>query len=59
MALDCWEDLGLPKAGREWSNEEVLAFFDEQEKRAIAFAMASHARLGQESDSGTPCGVPV
>ena len=46
---DCWEDLGLPKAGREWSNEEVLAFFDEQEKRAIAFAMASHARLGQES----------
>ena len=27
----------------------MLAFFDEQEKRAIAFAMASHARLGQES----------
>jgi len=43
---------GLEDDPKEWGQEILakLAFFDEQqEKRAIAFAMASHARLGQES----------
>lgn len=48
---DCWEDLELPRAGRDWNNTEVLAYFDQNSpiRRKIAFAMVSHARLGQES----------
>ena len=42
--------LELPKAGRDWNNTEVLAYFDQMPiRRKIAFAMVSHARLGQES----------
>ena len=48
---DCWEDLELPRAGRDWNNTEVLAYFDQNSpiRRKIAFAMVSHSRLGQES----------
>ena len=48
---DCWEDLELPRAGRDWNNTEVLAYFNQNSpiRRKIAFAMVSHARLGQES----------
>jgi Ran GTPase-activating protein (RanGAP) involved in mRNA processing and transport len=47
---DCWEGLELPRAGRDWNNTEVLAYFDQMPiRRKIAFAMVSHARLGQES----------
>ena len=42
--------LELPRAGRDWNNTEVLAYFDQMPiRRKIAFAMVSHARLGQES----------
>ena len=43
--------LMLPRAGRDWNNTEVLAYFDQNSpiRRKIAFAMVSHARLGQES----------
>ena len=48
---DCWEGLELPRAGRDWNNTEVLEYFDQNSpiRRKIAFAMVSHARLGQES----------
>ena len=49
---DCWEGLELPRAGRDWNNQEVLVYLDQNSpkiRRRIAFAMVWHARLGQES----------
>jgi hypothetical protein len=42
-------DFGAAKSGRDWNNTEVLEYFDQNtpSRRKIAFAMGSHARLGQ------------
>jgi len=45
----CWQELGLPAAGADWTNATTLHFFLLQQQKVAAFASGMHARLGAAS----------